>query len=225
MIYVTGDVHGKWDASKLNTKNFPEQHHLTHDDYVIVCGDMGIVWNNDNEDKYWQKWFNDKNFTTLFIDGNHENFNLLATYPVEKWHGGLVHRICPNVLHLMRGQIFEIEGKTFFTMGGATSIDRIYRTLGISWWPEELPSFEECTQAEQVLKQANYQVDYILTHTAPINILYAMKFSKGFDSFNEWLYHEVEKKVTFQHWYFGHFHLDKEIDDKHTVLFKHIQLL
>ena len=39
--------------------------------------------------------------------------------PVAEWHGGKVHRIRPHVLHLMRGQIFELEGCRFFTMGGA----------------------------------------------------------------------------------------------------------
>lgn len=56
MIYVTGDTHGVIDIGKLDSKNFPEGKNLTKNDYVIICGDFGFVWNNDNEDKYWQKW-------------------------------------------------------------------------------------------------------------------------------------------------------------------------
>ncbi|MGN0299170.1 MAG: metallophosphoesterase [Lachnospiraceae bacterium] len=225
MIYITGDTHGKIDIHKLNTKNFPIQKSLTRDDYVIICGDFGMVWCNDAEDLYWQKWLEQRNFTTLWIDGNHENFDLLATYPVEEWHGGLVQRITPNVIHLLRGQVYEIEGKTFFTMGGAASSDRAYRKEGKSWWPQEMPSLEEYQQAEQKLAEVDYQVDYVLTHTPPSNLLYSLGFGGCYDELTNWLYHEVEKKVTFRHWYFGHMHDDRELDEKHTLLYNQIVTL
>ena len=46
----------------------------------------------------------------VFIDGNHENYDRLSAYPVTEWRGGKVHRIADNILHLMRGQVFEIDG-------------------------------------------------------------------------------------------------------------------
>ena len=64
MIYITGDTHQNIDISKLNTKNFPEQKELTKSDYVIICGDFGMVWNNSKEEMYWRKWLEKKNFTT-----------------------------------------------------------------------------------------------------------------------------------------------------------------
>ena len=82
MIYVTGDCHGNFQ--KFSTEQFPEQQKLTKDDYVIVCGDFGGVWNYEkesNNEKYWLDWLNDKPFTTLFVDGNHENFDRLYNYP------------------------------------------------------------------------------------------------------------------------------------------------
>ena len=81
--------------------------------------------------------------TTLFIDGNHENFEQLNSYAVEQWNGGKVHIIEDNMIHLMRGQIFTIDGLKFFTFGGAYSIDKMSRAEGISWFPEEIPSREE----------------------------------------------------------------------------------
>ena len=137
-IFITGDTHGDIDFHKLNTENFPIEG-LTRDDYVIVCGDMGIVWGS-NSDRYMQKWWESKPWTTLFVDGNHENFHKLYEYPVEEWHGGKIHRIMPHVYHLMRGQIFNIDGHSFFTMGGAASHDKWARKLNVSWWEEELPS-------------------------------------------------------------------------------------
>lgn len=59
----------------------------------------------------------------MFVDGNHENFDKLYQYPEKDWHGGRVHEIRPNVLHLMRGHVFDIQGHSFFCMGGAMSHD------------------------------------------------------------------------------------------------------
>ena len=97
---------------------FPEQKEMTKDDFVIICGDFGGVWNKGEENKeetMLMDWLDCKFFTTLFVDGNHENFDRLYDYPVEEWHGGKVHKIRPSVIHLMRGQIFEIDGKSIFT--------------------------------------------------------------------------------------------------------------
>ena len=124
MIYITGDCHSNFE--RFNTRNFPEQKEMTKDDYVIICGDFGGVWNKDGESKMETSaldWLDGKAFTTLFVDGNHENFDRLYAYPVEMWHGGKAHKIRPSVIHLMRGQIFELEEKKIFTFGGASSHD------------------------------------------------------------------------------------------------------
>lgn len=124
MIYITGDCHA--DFTKFNMENFPEQKEMTKDDYVIICGDFGGVWTKDEEsekEKWWLDWLERKSFTTLFVDGNHENFDRLYSYPVEEWNGGKVHRIRPTVIHLMRGQVFTLEGKKIFAFGGARSHD------------------------------------------------------------------------------------------------------
>ena len=73
MVYITGDTHIPVDIAKLNSKRFPAQKDLTKDDFLIICGDFGGVWNNDREEMYWRKWLEQKNFTTLFIDGKDVN--------------------------------------------------------------------------------------------------------------------------------------------------------
>lgn len=81
MIFITGDTHG--DFTRFNTRIFPEQKEMAKNDYVIICGDFGI-W----EDSKWERyWLNDKPFTTLFVTGNHSNYDLLRQYPVDKWNG------------------------------------------------------------------------------------------------------------------------------------------
>ena len=125
MIYITGDTHAEF-KHRFNMENFPEQTEMTKDDYVIICGDFGGVWDAGGEskdEKYWLDWFEGRSYTLLFVDGNHENFDRLNGYPVKEWCGGKVHELRPHVLHLMRGQVFEIDGKKIFTFGGASSHD------------------------------------------------------------------------------------------------------
>jgi predicted phosphodiesterase len=227
MIYVTGDTHIPHDINKLNSDNFPQQKDMDKNDYLIICGDFGGVWDGSKEELYWRKWLNDRSFTTLFVDGNHENFELLASYPVEEWNGGRVHKINDSVYHLMRGQVFSIDdGKKIFTMGGASSVDKENRIRGIDWWEEEIPNYAECEEGLINLEKNNCKVDYILSHTCSSNTL--KDISKIFefqpkpeDVVNKYL-QEIEDKVKYKHWYFGHFHEDIEIDEKHTLAYNKI---
>ena len=89
MIYITGDCHREY--RRFNTQNFPEQKEMTKEDYVIICGDFGGVWSfekEDKEEKHLLDWLEEKPFTTLYVDGNHENFDRLYGYPIEHWQGG-----------------------------------------------------------------------------------------------------------------------------------------
>ena len=120
-IYITGDTHGGFQ--RFGSKYFPQQKNMGREDYMIVTGDFGGLWDGSPKDQYWLDWLEEKPFTTLFVDGNHENFDLLNTLPERQWNGGRVHVVREHVLHLMRGQVFTFGGLTWFTMGGASSHD------------------------------------------------------------------------------------------------------
>lgn len=226
MIYITGDTHGSMDIQKLNTKNFPQQKELTKQDYVIICGDFGNVWYPPNskgykEDKYWLSWFNNKSFTTLFVDGNHEGFPTLNSYPTVPFCGGMAGQIDSSIYHLKRGEIYTIEGKTFFCFGGAQSHDKAYRKEGVSWWPEEMPTLEEMNIGISNLEKVQYCVDYIITHCCSSTILRnAFPYSET-DSLTQF-FKFIEDNVQFKHWFFGHYHKDISIDGKHTCLYQNI---
>lgn len=215
MIFITGDTHGTIDWGKLNTTKFPEQKNLTRDDYVIILGDFGGVWDGGKQDKYILKTYDQRNFTTLFIDGNHENHDLLDKYPVEEWNGGKIHRITNNVIHLMRGQVFTIDGVKIFTMGGAESTDRAWRTPGLSWWAREMPSDQEYKEAVANLEKNDFKVDYILTHCAPEgyicrNSVYV--YNRSSNRLVSFFCHLLDGMgIEFKHWYFGHYHGDEDI--------------
>ena len=226
MVFVTGDVHCPIDVHKLNSKNFPIQKSLTKDDYLIVCGDMGIVWSNPegkgyNEDIYWQKWFDTRNYTTLFVDGNHENHPLLNSFPIVDFCGGKVHKIRDSVYHLIRGEIYTIEGKTFFCFGGASSHDKYIRKEGVDWWPEEIADINEMNKGIENLEKFNNSVDYIITHCCSTPIQKVISPYYESDSMTQ-IFKFISENVEFKHWFFGHYHVDKEVNDKFTCLYDNI---
>lgn len=167
MIYITGDLHGENDIHKLSASAFTEGKGLSRSDYLIICGDFGLVWDGDKADAHWLKWLNEKPWTTLWIDGNHENFDLLKTYPEEDWNGGRVQFIRDNIIHLVRGSVFDIEGRKFFAFGGAESHDKEYRKEGRSWWAAEMPDTEEMEYGCQSLAEHDWKVDIVLSHSLP----------------------------------------------------------
>ena len=225
MIFITGDTHGEIDIRKFNSRKFPEQKKLTKSDFIIVTGDFGLIWDGSNECKYWLNWLSEKSFTTLFIDGNHENFELLNSYPVINWKGGKVHQITESVIHLMRGQIFVIDKLKFFTFGGAKSSDKEFRKEGVSWWKEEMPSQEEYVEGLRNLEINNWIVDYVITHTCPVEVqdILIKRFYKNLEvtELNRYLF-EIDSKAIYKHWYFGHNHLDENLTDKHTIIYNNI---
>ena len=229
-IFITGDIHRTNDISKL--VNFTiDQKSLTKNDYLIVAGDFGALWHGykSSQDEQVLNLYKEQfPWTTLWIDGNHENFDQIEQYKKEKWNGGYVHKINDSVIHLMRGQVYTINNLKFFTMGGGVSIDKEYRIPGLSWWPQEMPSSKEYDEALKNLRKNNLEVDYIVTHSCPYSYLkktfsdtyYKTEFK---DELNYWLdYIDTDLKVKYKHWYYGHYHLDKEVDDKHTALYNEI---
>ncbi len=227
-IFITGDTHCDYDWEKINTTNFPEQKNLTKDDYVIIAGDFGGIWGLDKTDRYIIKTYEKRSFTTLFVDGNHENHDALDQYPVEIWNGGKIHRISDTVIHLMRGQVFEIGGKTIFTMGGAQSSDKIYRKEGISWWAREMPSDDEYDEAVKNLGAHGFKVNYVVTHCAPEDYAY----SAGFDDvarranrltafFSSLI---TEHDIAYDGWYFGHYHRDKDFEKLHCLYHRIVEI-
>ena len=224
MLFITGDTHGRYDFAKL--LRFARQHpELTKKDHLIVAGDFGGVWSPKTLEEDL-RIYEELPFTVLFVDGNHEYFDLLDAYPAETWKGGKVHVLKPTVIHLMRGQVFEIEGKTIFTFGGATSIDRYMRIEGISWWARELPSFEELDEGLANLKRYNNTVDYIVTHSCDERALWypplrTKTYQMSVYPENQML-SNFEDIVAYGHWYFGHYHMDGDLTDKKTVLFQQI---
>ena len=228
MILVTGDIHGNIDISKLKNKLNPVFDEMTKEDFLIICGDFGLVWDNSNEELWWRNWLDNKTFTTLFVDGNHENYDMLYNYPVEEWNGGNVHRISDSIFHLMRGQLFNLQGKTFFTMGGAESHDKERRVLHESIWEQELPDDSEYETALKTIENCGYNVDYVISHCAPSRIQNRINRLYGYEEYQPNrltdFFDELMDKLDYKKWFCGHYHIEykNEKYNKFRVLYNKI---
>lgn len=221
MILLTGDTHGEVTSFLQRLLPYAPK----RSDTVIVCGDFGFVWNSTRQ-RSRLKQLSELPFTVAFVDGNHEDFDLLGTYPVEYWKGGSVHRIAENVLHLMRGQCYVIEGNRYFVMGGAGSSDRVLRREHVSWWREELPSRAEYETAVQTLQANGFLVDYILTHTLPGSAVSMLgirpdPYEAQLSDFLELVY----RRVQFRMWFAGHFHINCRLCSDLTVLYDDVSVI
>ncbi|MCR5144096.1 MAG: metallophosphoesterase [Lachnospiraceae bacterium] len=248
MIYLTGDTHADF-SRRFSTKQFPEQKNMTKDDYLIICGDFGGIWQlamESKNERHWLNWFEERPYTLLFVDGNHENFDRLSEYPVMKWKGGKVHQIRPHIYHLMRGQVFEIDGKKIFTFGGASSHDIQggildvddpnyhekkrqlerdwipYRVNHLSWWAEELASEEEMEEGRINLEKNDNKVDYIISHccaTSTQNKIGGTRFQP--DRQTDY-FEELKETVDYKKWFFGHYHDNIEVSAKEVLIYTDI---
>ena len=240
-IYVTGDTHG---FSRDYYKVISILNNASKDDVLIIAGDFGCVWNDLDffEGKYalddatsylLDYYYPPDSCTILFVDGNHENHVALAQLPEVEIYGGRAHKVTNNIYHLMRGEIYTIEGKTILTLGGALSIDKRWRKEGESWWPQELITEEDISHAENNLALHDYTVDYVITHTAPISKVRELSYlvrgkpnaftlEKKFEDKSSLLLEQLAPKIKFKKWYFGHFHNDTTLSDNFRCLYDDI---
>lgn len=249
MIYVTGDTHTAFQRfSRKQRQKLPFE--LTDNDYVIVCGDLGLLWCKNKEFEYNLDWLSKLPFTLLWVQGNHENYDMIAEYAIEFWHGGKTrHIVRDKIILLERGQIFSIEEKTFFTFGGGASYDiqggildrndplysilkrkaaikkLPFRILNETWWKQELPTEEEMQEGRKNLEKMDYKVDYVISHCCADSVqdkiaCYITRCMQS-DVLTRY-FEELEQKLQYRHWYFGHYHINAEVDETHTVLYEKI---
>ncbi len=214
MIYVTGDTHGQIDRfEEKAVKKLKKQ------DTLIVLGDFGFVWDGSKEEQKRLKWLIKRRYQLLFIDGCHENFDLLREYPVVEYKGGKARHLGGNLYYIQRGSILEIEGKSLLCFGGGESEDREEREEGVNWWREEMPTTDELELCTQNLAQRDNRVDYILTHDAPQSLA---EFAGFLHQQPNWLhayFDQMTRKVDYRLWFFGRYHKDHRLSSKARAVF------
>ena len=212
-IYITGDTHRDFDR----VLSFCERTGTTKEDIMIILGDAGINYYLSGMDTLLKEELEDMPITLFCIHGNHEErpFNI-PSYKESEWHGGTVYiePKYPSLIFAKDGEIYDFGGQKYIVIGGAYSVDKYFRLLrGYQWFPSEQPSDEIKAYVWSQLEKAGMRIDGVLSHTVPIGYIPIQALLPGIDqsrvdnSTEEWL-GEIEKKLTYKHWYAGHFHVD-----------------
>lgn len=220
MIYITGDMHG--DISRFDAEGLKK---LKKGDTLIICGDFGFIWDNSKQEQKNLRKLAKKKYNICFVDGTHENFERLNSYPVVQWQGGKVHRIGENIFHLMRGQIFRIENMNIFAMGGGESPDIDIRFEEGAWSKDEFPVREELIEGANNLEKLDCKVDFIVTHEPPVNLKGFLSLRDGdlaaVNGLNTYL-EQLADACTYRRWFFGSMHLDKYISSSYVAVYRNV---
>ncbi len=206
MIWLLSDPHGEAD--------FPGLHdYLSRagdDDWLLLLGDVCLSFERTEENRAFTEWFLSLEKNIAFLDGNHENFAYLASFPEEDWHGGRVHRLNPHIVHMERGYVYTLGGRSFFACGGCRSSAK-WAEMGLYYEGEE-PTEEECARGRDSLAAHGCRVDYVLTHKYETE---GPKAAAPLLALTQY----IEENVTYSRWYFGHNHRPRTVDEKHVCVY------
>ena len=221
MLYFTGDTHG--EQERLSRSALKK---LSAGDTLIVCGDFGYIWDGSAREQKFLERLTKLRFNVCFLDGTHENFDLIEKYPVVLFCGGKAHRIQKNVFHLMRGQVYEIDGKSVFALGGGEPPELLLQSdEELDVYRPEIPTKEEMMEAVENLQRYGYRVNFIATHEPPAGIrdfLTADAAPTQEISALGAFFDELTKTAKFDRWYFGSLHTDKYISRSFTSVFREV---
>ncbi len=233
-FYITGDKHRHFSR----VKQFCEDMNTRRKDVLIILGDAGLNYYEDSRDDQLKAEIATLPITLFCLHGNKESRpENVGTYGIRSFCGGKVYYEpkYPNLYFAMDGEIYTFDGKQYMVIGGAHSVDKM-RCLekGLPFWEDEMPSDATKRSVEKKLEEKENAIYGMMTHTCPIGYLPTEMFvstrqnaaikrkpkkvkNKNFfkpdiDRSTEIWLGEVEKKLSYEIWYCGHYHVDKEID-------------
>lgn len=164
---IVGDCHGNIAFASYMVRNAK----ALGISKILQVGDFGI-WPGKSGQYYLDTLSNNScasrdgaAVTWYFVDGNHEDHDQLArlaALPGKTQEGFVTVR--SNIYHIPRATRWEWDGVSFLGLGGAYSIDKAYRRVGISWWPGEAITIEDLVRVEDA-----GQADVLLTHDCSDN--------------------------------------------------------
>lgn len=222
MVILTGDTHGEFDR----IEEFCEEYDTTTEDVMIILGDAGINYWLDERDLRLKEQLAELPITLFCIHGNHEERpEELSGYEETEWHGGMVwmEPDYPNLLFAQDGEVYDFGGRQALVIGGAYSVDKYYRLAnGQRWFPTEQPDERTKETVERKLEQLGWQVDYVFSHTVPLGyiphhaLLPTIDQSMVDRSTEEWL-DRIERKLVYEGWYAGHYHVTCDLGRVHIL--------
>lgn len=152
-VWLLGDIHGN---TRWLQRAFPAMRRV--DASLKTVLQLGDWWQDSRPADHWASVAGiDRILVTL---GNHEPYGEVT--PLLAKHPGRAVRISESVWLLPPTFRFSVGGRTFLSVGGATSADIAFRTEGVDWWAEEAISALDV----EIASRAG-PVDVVLSHEAP----------------------------------------------------------
>ena len=225
-IFLTGDTHG--DFMDLITKTV--RYGITERDLLIILGDVGINYYGNRKDERQKDRLAMIPSTILCIHGNHElrptNPEIEGKYHPIDWMGDIayVEDYYPRFIMAADGARYHINGRDFFVIGGAYSVDKYYRLrMGYRWFQDEQLTSDEMDAIRENVATHDYQEDIILAHTCPYDHRPIEAFLNGIDESSvdttmECFLQEIIDMTEYIAFYCGHWHIEKQ-DGKIRFLF------
>lgn len=248
-FYITGDKHRNFDF----VERFCREMKTRKKDVLIILGDAGFNYYNDERDDLLKERIKNLNITLFCLHGNKENRPAnVGTYGKRNFCGSKAYYEpkYPNIFFAIDGEIYNFNGKDYFVMGGAHSVDKkLCLEKGLPYWDDEMPSLALMKYAEGRLAERGYKIHGVLTHTCPFQYLptevfmttrHSAKLKRtpkwklfknkkkplelDIDRTTEYWLGELEQKLDYQEWFCGHYHVDKSVD-KIIMMFRDIRPL
>ena len=202
MIYITGDTHGDFDD--LNHRGLKR---MKKGDKLIITGDFGFLWDNSKEEiKNLQK-LSKKKFDILFVEGAHEDFDRIRAFPECDLYRAKAYKIDHNIFCLKRGEIYLIEGRTVFALGGGMPP---YADESDFNGEKSMPSEEELKAAVDNIQSEGRRIDLIITHEAPASVKRVIDRNAKINDLNIFL-DTVLHNTRYKKWFFGSLHQDHAV--------------
>lgn len=216
-VLICGDLHGQLnglEAACQKAKN-------TDCDLIIQLGDFGFIFNDDMT-VHVEKILSYYQIEMFYLDGNHENFDLMEQMGIYN-DSPFLFQVTDHLSYLPRGCRFSLGSASCMAFGGASSIDRAFRSHGIDWWPQE------AVTQEQIDKVSDEHVDILFTHDvpgSPPNLMSKLNNSKISKEWKEQLpaaeeqrnlLYQLKQKVKPAYIYHGHYHVNYDDVYNNTV--------
>jgi hypothetical protein len=147
-IYISGDLHGLWDSLFRKI-----EHYDIKDCVLISVGDVGVGFiPHDKQIRQFiqlNNRFKKRDIQFMAIPGNHDN----------RMYFKGIDRVVLSHMELLDDYTYKtLNDQKFLFVGGAISVDRMYRKEGISYWKDEVFVLDESKIEE---------CDVLITHSAP----------------------------------------------------------
>ncbi|MEG0541382.1 MAG: metallophosphoesterase [Angelakisella sp.] len=215
MIYLTGDLHG--DKKRFRARKLRK---LKKGDTLIICGDFGFIWDGSKRENRLLQRIGRLRYHVLFVEGAHDNMELLEAYPVELWNGGRTHAISGNLRHLIRGERFTLEGVSILAMGGGLRPDDLQ--ADDEQLRRALPLQEDIVAICSRMQEYDWQADLVISHQAPTNIDGCITQRICDVSLLTTMLDLVQQKSKFRLWCFGCYHQNKPVPPFYRALYDEI---